>query len=336
MKIKCIYCLEDKPESEFRNREHVMPQCFGKFRPNNLILHQTVCDECNQYFGDDLELYLGRDTFEGVMRYSHGIKSRKLPSKYKRLKFRVSSGSLQGMIMLPRYSRERGENDYEPAMQVGFSNLHTGETDYFEPKDIPDVGELEKQGYDVKNKISVIAKDEEEQKGLIKLLKCRGINFKPKEVVDWSEYIKDGDKLLVKQDVRIDPVIYRGFCKIAFNYLSFVEGKDFVLKGDFNGIRSFIRYGRGYCFDYFGVNEPSILHDDRRYNIRTTNGHLVVIEWRGISLVGRVSIFNIATYLVKFCRNYSGIWRQIRRGHHFDINTLEINNLISGSRNIVL
>lgn len=60
--MKCIYCLEDKPISEYRKREHVIPQCFGNFMPNNLILHKTVCDNCNQYFGDIIELNLGKDT----------------------------------------------------------------------------------------------------------------------------------------------------------------------------------------------------------------------------------------------------------------------------------
>jgi len=32
--MKCIYCLEDKEEIDFKKREHVIPQCFGKFTPD--------------------------------------------------------------------------------------------------------------------------------------------------------------------------------------------------------------------------------------------------------------------------------------------------------------
>ena len=66
MEIKCIYCLKEKISNEFRKREHVIPQMFGRFK-NNLILRGFVCDNCNRYFGDNLELALGRDTIEGII-----------------------------------------------------------------------------------------------------------------------------------------------------------------------------------------------------------------------------------------------------------------------------
>jgi len=53
--MKCVYCVEDKPLSSFTKVEHVMPQSFGLFT-NNLTLVNTVCDDCNQYFGDNLEI----------------------------------------------------------------------------------------------------------------------------------------------------------------------------------------------------------------------------------------------------------------------------------------
>jgi len=66
--MKCIYCLEDKPSDSFKKTEHVLPQSFGKFK-NNLTLNKIVCDTCNQYFGDNLELPLGRETLEGMARF---------------------------------------------------------------------------------------------------------------------------------------------------------------------------------------------------------------------------------------------------------------------------
>jgi hypothetical protein len=83
--MKCIYCLKDKSESAFKKREHVIPQCFGKFPENNLVLHKVVCDECNQYFGDNIELYMGRDSFEGFVRIEHGIKPKKALRKRRRI-----------------------------------------------------------------------------------------------------------------------------------------------------------------------------------------------------------------------------------------------------------
>ena len=103
----CIYCLQDKSLSEFQKREHVLPQCFGTFTPDNLILKEIVCDDCNQYFGDKLELYLGRDSIWGIERYRHGIKPTK-KYKHQRMKFKVLEGALKGVIVSPLYS-DKGE-----------------------------------------------------------------------------------------------------------------------------------------------------------------------------------------------------------------------------------
>ena len=91
MTVTCIYCLQARPVSAFRHREHVMSRCFGTFRPDNLILREVVCDECNQYFGENIELILGRDSIEGILRYRHGIKPEKAPRSHKRLKFRCNA-----------------------------------------------------------------------------------------------------------------------------------------------------------------------------------------------------------------------------------------------------
>ena len=85
--MKCIYCLEDKSVSSFQHTDHVIPQAFGRFQ-NNLTLNELVCDDCNQYFGDSIELSLGRDSLEGIARYNHGIRSKREPL-YGRVKMMV-------------------------------------------------------------------------------------------------------------------------------------------------------------------------------------------------------------------------------------------------------
>ncbi len=58
----CIYCGSDRPPRV--KREHVMPQMFGTFKDNWTV--DFVCDGCNQFFGDKLEVYLGRDSMEAL------------------------------------------------------------------------------------------------------------------------------------------------------------------------------------------------------------------------------------------------------------------------------
>jgi len=48
----CIYCGSAEPPRE--KREHVLPQSYGLFEDNWVL--DCVCDSCNQYFGDKLEL----------------------------------------------------------------------------------------------------------------------------------------------------------------------------------------------------------------------------------------------------------------------------------------
>lgn len=340
MEIKCIYCLQDKPERAYSKREHVMPQCFGTFTPDNLILNEAVCDDCNQYFGEQIEIFLGRDTIEGVMRYRYGIKPRKHPKKHHRIKTKISEGPLKGMIVMPKFSEQSGEIDMEPVLQVGFFNKNTNQYDYFEPSELLAKAQLLEQGYDLKDrKIDFIYKDDEEKSYLLKTLKEKGMDIKLEdERNDWPEITKEKSQVLAESKVRIDSIIYRGLSKIVFNYLTYVEGKEFVLLDDFNGIRDFIRYDKGNSNDYFGVNEPPILFHDqmlRKINLKVTSGHLITIEWRGQGLIGKLSIFNMTTYLVRLCSNFRGIWRPIVYGHHFDIRTKDVSKLKSVSRKLL-
>lgn len=337
---KCIYCLEDKPLNAYKKREHVMPQCFGKFIPNNLILRETVCDDCNQYFGEKIELYLGRDTIEGLYRYRHGIKPRKLPKNHSRIKNKIAEGKLKGMIVLMRPSNIKGESDMDPVLQVGFLKKDTNEINYFEPDDIPTAKQLEEKGYILKRlKIVLICRTDDEEALLAKLLKEKGITYNNTEgEMAWPEDVKERKNILVDGIATIDPIIYRAFSKIVFNYLVYNEKGSFILEKDFDGIRRFIRYGEGASNDYFGVNEPPILNDDKKLkalNAKVTNGHLVIVEWQGHGIIGKLSIFNMSTYLIKLCKNHRGVWRPLAYGHHFDIETREVSRLSSVSTRLL-
>lgn len=332
MEIKCIYCLKEKISNKFRKREHVIPQMFGRFK-NNLILRGFVCDNCNQYFGDNLELALGRDTIEGIiMRAKLGMINKELPKKYERLKFKITSGEHKGKIAKLIISKN-GELQLKKELQVGIFNKDKQEYDYFEPGNIPDPKQLKERGY-VGAKINLIASRDKEISYLMNFLKEKGLHIKLGNEMDSSNNIEKIEKVNVEGTIKIDPIIYRAFSKIAFNYLAYNTDKEFVLKEDFDGIRNFIRYGKGNTEDYFNVNEPSILYKDRilkKYykGKKVTNGHLIILEWRGSKIISKISIFNLTTYLVKLCANFKGIFRPLNRGHHFDIISKEVNSLIS-------
>jgi hypothetical protein len=137
---------------------------------------------------------------------------------------------------------------------------------------------------------------------------------------------------------RIDVILYRAFSKIAFNYLAYCEGREFVLSDDFDGIRAFIRWGKGESREYFDAHTKPILIEEKRMRKRKWPGHFIVLEWRDSALVGRLSFFNSVvglTYVIRLCNNFHGFWREIRKGHYFDTDSNEVSELF-GTGLIVL
>ena len=335
--MKCIYCLEEKNKESYKKREHVIPQCFGKFSPDNIILYEMVCDECNQYFGEKIELFLGKDSFEGIERLRHGIKPKNYLKNRRRVKSKICEGEWKGVIVVERYQDESDEVGLEKVVQAGFYNKFKDEYEYFEPNDIPTAEELQKNGYDVKGKmVWLIAEEGDELDSLITLLKQKGINIRSQ-----NEFIKKDrtdERFKVETNLTADRVIFRGLSKIAYNYLAYVAGKEILFKNEFDDIRKFIRYDEGQSENFIAFNMPPILYDDQKLNkfrIKVTEGHLIIVGWKGLSLFSKVSLFNTNTYLIKLCHNFSGIWRPIKSGHHFDVKTKKVSKLGSISKNIV-
>lgn len=246
------------------------------------------------------------------------------------------------MIVIPKYPGVPGDADIEPALQVGFYHIGRQAYDYFEPHKIQTAKELKTQGYDIQRErtIQLMARDEREMERLLKVLKKKGMDVRPTKEMNWPEYVKTKNQTLIQGLITIDQIVQRGFCKIAFNYLAYVQGREFALHKDFNAVREFIRYSRGSSEDFFFANQPPILHNDRLFkkhgfNVKETNGHLLVLEWRGSNLVGLVSLFNHTSYLIRLARSFSGIWRPMRAGHHFDVESEEINEMQAVSRRLL-
>jgi hypothetical protein len=125
--------------------------------------------------------------------------------------------------------------------------------------------------------------------------------------------------------VRFDAMLFRGVAKIAFNYMAWVAGAEFARGGDFNAARQFIRYGIKPPHPVVIPRRRPILADDTP-TLRQTNGHLLTLNWSadGRAVIGQVSLFNGATYTVVLAPRYGGIWLNIRRGHHFNLETRRI------------
>ena len=322
--MKCIYCLIDKPATLFTKKEHVIPQSFGLFK-NNLTLRQMVCDDCNQYFGDYLEIALARDTVEGSSRFEFEVKR---PDQFKslgkdsRMIVKVAEGECKGAYAYKEYSEEQNKIVIRPVPQVGFLKASTYEYQYFLLDEVPDRKYLEENGFDLNHPrgIRIFGIDFEDAKDI---LLQRDIEFRPRGEVEPSPGSEQD--FLCEVEATIDITIFRAIAKIGFNYLSYWEGIDFVLHDDFAPTRRFIRHGERFAYPLVRVDDNPILEDEPVVGKRRL-GHIISVNWAAdkVSIVSQVSLFNWATYVVSLARGFSGERRNIRRGHFFNTHSREI------------
>ena len=80
-----------------------MPELLGLFDTHTMTLNNLVCKECNQYFGDNLELYLGRDSVFGILYRS--IAGVITPSKFKK-SIRHRRKRIEPSIIFPEHGDE--------------------------------------------------------------------------------------------------------------------------------------------------------------------------------------------------------------------------------------
>lgn len=318
--FKCIYCKQTKPISNYSKAEHVIPQSFGMFETNNMTLHRCVCDNCNQYFGDNLEIDLARDTFEGLVRFNHGVKQ---PYEYKslgkrsRLKFRVNEGQFKGAYVYLEYSPDKGALMIRPLQQIGFYHLDSAQHSYFILDEIPNKSELDEKGFDLtrRNAVVAIGINSEQAKEILATKDITLRSWGDAETLEPNEGAWE-----VEVEGRFDAILSRAIAKIAFNYFCYWKGAHLVSQPGFDVIRSYIREGIQPSYRLVVVLERPILADEPNAGLRRL-GHLVTLNWSQDrkSIVSMVSLFNQNTYSISVARDYLGEIQDLTIGHFFDI-----------------
>jgi len=300
-----------------------MPQSFGRFK-NNFTLNGIVCDDCNKYFGDTLETDLARDTFEGLHRYELDVKK---PEEFKsvgrrsRLTRTVEEGSFKGSYAELVYSEKQGKIVLIPVPQIGFRKQGSVEYEYFLLDDVPDVETLKQRGFDPDHPQGVRMLHQYRARSEQILLE-RG--FPPLKFGGEIEPPEDGQDWLCKIEGTIDDIIRRAIAKISFNYLAYWEGREFMLHADFDITRRFIRHGEKPAYPLILIENRNILQDELQD--RTRVGHIVTVDYTadGKTILSQASIFNFSTYKVCLAREFSGLRKDIKRGHFFNLYNREI------------
>jgi hypothetical protein len=326
---QCIYCQQERSADCFTKSEHVLPQSFGKFR-QNMTLNNIVCDQCNQYFGNNLEIFLARDTFEGQQRFKYGIKS---PEEFKsvgrdsRIIVKSAEGDFAGCYMQRYYCAEKGELVVKPLPQVGFMMARQNKYHYFLLDEIPTMAELHDDGYQETHPRPIVGLEVDSDE-LSSRLADKGIPFRYR-----GHYVPESrlDSIGCELEGVIDHAIFRSVAKIAFNYLAHGEGADFVQHQAFDKARRYIRWQHAPGYQLIRLDQTAVLEDEPIEGERRL-GHLITMNWAsdGISVLGQVSLFNWVTYSVCLARDFSGPPPSLTRGHFFNVSNQEILEL--GSR----
>lgn len=332
---KCIYCLKEKSKEEF-NREHVIPEAIGTFE-NNLVLHNCVCELCNSYFANNLELFFNRDSMEALRRLQFGLKPLHevddLPLD--RLSFSIATeGPWKGVRLTLRAEGDELVVDLLP--QVGLAKKGGKEWIYLTERELADFGIDIPGGAYPNAGIRIYSPTEEVEKSLIDLLAERNIPFQKKG--DLPPPPEEAGQVLTEGSYRFDHIIYRCVAKIAFNFMAWraetahPHGSDYMLSPEFDIIRNFIRWDKRPAYPLVRPSQGPLLYDDSK-NARQTVGHLVTVNWSasGGDIVGQVSPFNEIKYNVSLARNFTGVVWDLRCGRCFDISTRKISELLGTS-----
>jgi len=321
--LQCIYCRSLLPPSAF-NREHVVPYAFAPFK-NSLVLHNKVCSECNHYFSRTVDLALARSSPEGLERYRWGVTS---PSKldqfkYISVKLRLKEpGDFENALFELRPGNVPGGIVSRLVPQVAVRNVSSDGFTWFSEKEAARGEWLSRTDIDWKRGIKLMG-DSTSLPRLQRLVAAQGVAAL--SVHDLLFPLRQGDDVTVEHEFRITDEVARAIAKIAFNYLSYIEGAQLVLGAAFDPVRGFIRNGVPTI--------PPTLHSDWEdvlpYTKADANSR-PVIHFVGITghhdhtnLLGTVTLFGFMRHIVLLAVNLQS-FPVIPYGHHFHVSKKEV------------
>ncbi len=248
-KKTCIYCLEPKANDQF-NREHVIPEAFGKFdsqSQKNLVL-DCVCTDCNTEFSKTIELKFGRDSIEGIDRYSSGMKP---TSEFKSLGRKSTTvvefkegpnAGLRGHLCAnPTNAPELRAKSF-PYIGFAQERVEEGRIRWFTLDAVPPKSELEQYGF-VRGQVLLVHTREMAWEDARNLLTSKG--YAPLPDDPETTMPPEGETFEMTTIVTIGRLEQRAVAKIALNYLAAVAGSGFARAPQFREVRNFVRHDIG-------------------------------------------------------------------------------------------
>ena len=300
----CIYCKQTDP-ARFMGVEHVIPQAFGTFGSDTPTL-DCVCDDCNDHFGRNHDLYLARETVEGVIRYKKGIlSSARRPQKH--LHITLDEGAETGGFAGMKVAIDGTTGELmEPKAQFQIVNQKTGVTETYFKHQLAGLHLLEdiygKPGSDrVKGSwiCRIFAPSKEEHEEVIAILRSNGITFlsgEPFLIPEPTSPDRDGKftvPLSLEGEIGLEH--RQAHAKILLNLIAKYLGCDEAAKPSWDFLRRYARYGEGTI--KYRVGER-LLASDKEIELQRLIGESIVIQIRNTRehVTGSIRFYGNHTY----------------------------------------
>jgi len=274
-----------------------------------------VCDKCNGDFGRGIEQSLARDSVEGLLRESFGLRSKQRGVRLgpNRLRITVDEASdWQGV----RVFGERGRRG-EPMALRPEPTVKIRSTANTEWQSIPEA-ELSTEvlgPYLPAPEVLVFGATPEDRQRLQRTLAASGIKVKR-----WVDETRS-DMARVFANSACDDAILRALAKMAFNFLVQVRGAAFALKTDFDAVRDYVRNGTrraGAPVEVIPIRAPG------QFN-RLRPRHAIVLNWdlQKTAILCVVTLFGYMLYRVTLCESYR-VWHPLSEGRIFDLQSRRV------------
>jgi hypothetical protein len=298
----CIYCRQTDPD-RFRGVEHVIRQGFGRFGSETPTL-DCVCDDCNAYFGRELDQLLTRDTYEGISRYSRGLLSSEARPQ-KRLSLTLADPAEAGDFVGLRVAVDGTTGQLmPPGGQFHVHNFRTGKDEVYFLRQIAgltlpeaDYGKPATNGEKGTWKCKILAPSREAHDAMVEALQRAGIDFRPGTPFQspWGSESGDPSSFLVEIASEVDKPHKRAIAKIIMNFVAFHLGREEVFGPRWDFLRRYIRYGEGEIKArlshrpfWTGQETEQLRFRDDSINVR--------IENLDGNVVGAIQFYNLHTY----------------------------------------
>jgi hypothetical protein len=309
--VPCIYCASTKSRSK---REHVLSRALGTFEHNWVL--DCVCDECNHYFADNLELALARDSRESFLRIETGLRPARAALEFLNRRVTIilqDPGLFNGARCIVRADDAGTGVIPVPVAQVWFRRPGA------------DWNRLTERELTPANVATVVGSDADpvEVRLVAPTGECDRLRARLEDLgisiamIDQAlgQPVTQQHRLTTAFNFTVDATIIRAAVKIGFNYAAKILGAATIRSPEFNQAREFVRYGET-SEEVARVWHGSILVGP---GAATARVHACGLGWESNQqgLMVLVSLFNEMTYSLQLCRG-TGAWAAVNARHVFD------------------